>query len=1273
MRVFLCISVVLVTASAVPGPGLRCAFEDLCAWRWNSSDWEVASHGGGRPLANYSAQPVRDASNKTEGHYLLTVQWLPREVRVWSPKYAGTKDLCRLELAVHMSNMDVGWFKVVVETVSVNNTSWVVAEKPGNSNRTWDYWSFNVGRIKQEFNIVIEVIPGDHFPFHVALDNIRLVDCFSERRDECLPSQFLCGNTTMCIDHHQVCDMSLDCPDGSDERQNCDKVNIEGSRCNFEQNMCGWHNEEENWMNWTLNSGPTETDHTGPSTDHTYKNATGKYIYVEMSGSARLGAASLLVSPMFNPPPPVVFNVAGRHYNACSVSFYYHQYGAHSGSLTLMLKEQYNTQIKELWRSFGNQGNVWKRVIRPLPVVSQRYTLFFEAKKSYSMRGDVALDDYAMSPQCFGIGDFTKEELNGYHYPSAGSSYDPMGNGVVHPSFKNKTYYIFTTCGANGTNGPNQSLCDKEYNNTNVNVTVMPEEEKLQAGIQKWTVPKDGFYTIIAMGASGGLGAGGQGASKGAEARLVMELFVNKDLYILVGQQGTSSTKKDVPLSLAEFPRLGRLGSTRKFYGDQFTFTRESSMNSSKPNNKHSSRLKETLKKIKTITVLGGGGGGGGASYVYYMTKNKDKMPLLVGAGGGGLSHGPSTDDGTQHGHEPDQHGRNQTGDAFGEAPAGAGGGWLPGNYTYRDATGLALTQGGSGGTGCVAVFLGHGGFGGGGGGCTAGGGGGGYAGGRAWSDKGRNGEGGYSYIGTNGTLGHVVKGSSLGDGKVFIIPAVVGCDCEYRCVALDAHRSATMCICPTGWVLHKNGTSCIMINPPDERVLPNSALFFAAVSVFMMLAFTGVSILLYNRYQQKHASRFRRKILNGPDLQLNRLRVASNSMMTEYNPNYEFGGGTYTIRDLRDIPRDQLRLVKALGQGAFGEVYQGFFQHRAGDAVEMPVAVKTLPELSTNQAETDFLMEALIMSKFNNPNIVHFIGVCFDKHPRFIVIELLAGGDLKTFLRESRPKPERPSPLTMKDLLQCSIDVAKGCKYMEDHHFIHRDIAARNCLLTTKGPGRVVKIADFGMARDIYRADYYRKGGKAMLPIKWMPPEAFLDGIFTSKTDVWSFGVLLWEVMSLGYMPYTGCANREVMQLVTNGGRLESPSQCPEPIYAIMCQCWHPNPDERPNFGTLLERLGYCMQDPDVVNAPLPVFHRPPSTERDTTVMRPPANDDCLQPDYLVPLTGVVEGGIPTSQSTQPLLDSSNNNKPVPYANVAPDNPSANGPFIVSNHALPC
>ena len=161
------------------------------------------------------------------------------------------------------------------------------------------------------------------------------------------------------------------------------------------------------------------------------------------------------------------------------------------------------------------------------------------------------------------------------------------------------------------------------------------------------------------------------------------------------------------------------------------------------------------------------------------------------------------------------------------------------------------------------------------------------------------------------------------------------------------------------------------------------------------------------------------------------------------------------------------------------------------------------------------------------------------------------------------------------------------GCEYLEENHFIHRDIAARNCLLTTKrAAGRSVKIADFGMARDIYRNDYYRKGGKAMLPIKWMPPEAYLEGVFTSKTDVWSFGILLWEVFSLGYVPYPGLCNQEVMNLVVEGGRMDAPKGCPPSLYQIMSECWHRQHELRPNFPTIIERLQYCLQVSEVAVA---------------------------------------------------------------------------------------
>ncbi|XP_045393908.1 leukocyte tyrosine kinase receptor isoform X2 [Lemur catta] len=250
----------------------------------------------------------------------------------------------------------------------------------------------------------------------------------------------------------------------------------------------------------------------------------------------------------------------------------------------------------------------------------------------------------------------------------------------------------------------------------------------------------------------------------------------------------------------------------------------------------------------------------------------------------------------------------------------------------------------------------------------------------------------------------------------------------------------------------------------------------------------------------------------------------------------------------------------------------------------------QTLPELCSRQDEVDFLMEALIISKFSHQNIVQCVGLSLQAAPRLILLELMSGGDMKSFLRHSRPQLGQPSPLVMQDLLQLAQDIAQGCHYLEENHFIHRDIAARNCLLSCTGPNRVAKIGDFGMARDLYRTSYYRKGDRALLPVKWMPPEAFLEGIFTSKTDSWSFGVLLWEIFSLGYMPYPGRTNQEVLDFVIAGGRMDPPRGCPGPVYRIMTQCWQHQPELRPSFASILERLQYCTQDPDVLNSPLPV-----------------------------------------------------------------------------------
>uniref|UniRef100_A0A8C9YJ35 Tyrosine-protein kinase receptor n=1 Tax=Sander lucioperca TaxID=283035 RepID=A0A8C9YJ35_SANLU len=336
---------------------------------------------------------------------------------------------------------------------------------------------------------------------------------------------------------------------------------------------------------------------------------------------------------------------------------------------------------------------------------------------------------------------------------------------------------------------------------------------------------------------------------------------------------------------------------------------------------------------------------------------------------------------------------------------------------------------------------------------------------------------------------------------------------------------------------------------------------------------------------------------LQSPEYKLSKIR--SSTIMTDYNPNYCFAGKAASLNELKEVPRKNITLLRALGHGAFGEVYEGQVLGISSDNGPMQVAIKTLPEICSEQDEMDFLMEALIMSKFSHDNIVRCIGVSLNILPRFILLELMTGGDMKSFLRQNRPRAGQTSSLTMQELLQMARDIAFGCHYLEENHFIHRDIAARNCLLTCPGPDRVAKIGDFGMARDIYRASYYRKGGRAMLPVKWMPPEAFMEGIFTCKTDTWSFGVLLWEIISLGYMPYPCKTNQEVLEFVTSGGRMDPPKSCPGPVYRIMTQCWQHCPEHRPNFSTILERINYCSQDPDVINTPLP-FEYTPTTEDD-------------------------------------------------------------------------
>ncbi|ELK00678.1 Proto-oncogene tyrosine-protein kinase ROS [Pteropus alecto] len=283
-------------------------------------------------------------------------------------------------------------------------------------------------------------------------------------------------------------------------------------------------------------------------------------------------------------------------------------------------------------------------------------------------------------------------------------------------------------------------------------------------------------------------------------------------------------------------------------------------------------------------------------------------------------------------------------------------------------------------------------------------------------------------------------------------------------------------------------------------------------------------------------------------------------------------------IESLPAFPREKLTLRLLLGSGAFGEVYEGTAVDILGvGSGETKVAVKTLKKGSTDQEKIEFLKEAHLMSKFNHPNILKQLGVCLLNEPQYIILELMEGGDLLTYLRKARMKAFHGPLLTLVDLVDLCVDISKGCVYLEQLHFIHRDLAARNCLVSVKdysSPSRIVKIGDFGLARDIYKNDYYRKRGEGLLPVRWMAPESLIDGIFTTQSDVWSFGILIWEILTLGHQPYPAHSNLDVLNYVQTGGRLEPPRHCPDDLWNLMAQCWAQEPDQRPTFQKIQDQL---------------------------------------------------------------------------------------------------
>ncbi|XP_061671174.1 tyrosine-protein kinase Fes/Fps isoform X2 [Syngnathoides biaculeatus] len=234
-------------------------------------------------------------------------------------------------------------------------------------------------------------------------------------------------------------------------------------------------------------------------------------------------------------------------------------------------------------------------------------------------------------------------------------------------------------------------------------------------------------------------------------------------------------------------------------------------------------------------------------------------------------------------------------------------------------------------------------------------------------------------------------------------------------------------------------------------------------------------------------------------------------------------------LKDKWVLEHDGVILGNLIGRGNFGEVFSGTLR-----SDNTPVAVKACKENLAPEHRNKFLMEARILKQYDHPNIVKLIGVCTQKQPIYIIMELVKGGDFLSFLRQDGPSQ------TPKMLVRMTENVAAGMEYLEARKCIHRDLAARNCLVTEQ---HVVKISDFGMSRQQEDGVYSAEGGLRQIPIKWTAPEALNYGRYTTESDVWSFGVLLWEVFSMGMIPYTSMSNQQVIVCRLHGtARWECP-----------------------------------------------------------------------------------------------------------------------------------
>ncbi|XP_019628490.1 PREDICTED: tyrosine-protein kinase receptor Tie-1-like [Branchiostoma belcheri] len=297
--------------------------------------------------------------------------------------------------------------------------------------------------------------------------------------------------------------------------------------------------------------------------------------------------------------------------------------------------------------------------------------------------------------------------------------------------------------------------------------------------------------------------------------------------------------------------------------------------------------------------------------------------------------------------------------------------------------------------------------------------------------------------------------------------------------------------------------------------------------------------------------------------------------------------GAYEDLKEPSEFARSQLNIKEELGQGEFGSVFKADAWKISGSAGVTTVAVKELKGMTSPAASTAFFKELAVLKLLGtHPNVVSFLGCCTDTDPFYLLLEYVSGGSLQSTLRTSRTQQTYGNlhggskSLSSRDLTRFAWDVAKGMTFLSAKKILHRDLATRNVLVSKD---KTCKVSDFGFSRE---GDEYERTTKTRLPIRWMAPESLFHRKYTTKTDVWAFGVLLWEIVTLGATPYPGMSKREVMDGVQQGYRMEKPPHCDQKLYTLMLSCWNADPARRPEFRKIQRTLDTLMEtEHDYIN----------------------------------------------------------------------------------------